>query len=222
MRQKMAIQRYTSSFKTINSASLSKWKEIPAAVIADCMNRTNVMSSRISPVARGMKLLGQARTVDCFVGDNSASHVAVSMLKPGEILVIDAKAHLDTAAWGGIMTLAAIKQKAGGVVIDGAVRDVEELCELGLPIFSAGTVPKGPSKGFGGVIDGIISCGDCAVKPGDLIIGDDDGISVVQLDKEEQLLKSALKKLDEEEITMSEIEAGTLPYMRLDLKVEDI
>ena len=60
------------------------------------------------------------------------------------------------------------------------------------------------------------------MKPGDLIIGDDDGISVVQLDKEEQLLKSALKKLDEEEITISEIEAGTLPYMRLDLKVEDI
>ena len=60
------------------------------------------------------------------------------------------------------------------------------------------------------------------MKPGDLIIGDDDGISVVNLDKEEQLLKSALKKLDEEEITMSEIEAGTLPYMRLDLKVEDI
>ena len=60
------------------------------------------------------------------------------------------------------------------------------------------------------------------MKPGDLIIGDDDGISVVPLDKEEQLLKSALKKLDEEEITMSEIEAGTLPYMRLDLKVEDI
>ena len=60
------------------------------------------------------------------------------------------------------------------------------------------------------------------MKPGDLIIGDDDGISVVNLDKEEQLLKSALKKLDEEEVTMSEIEAGTLPYMRLDLKVEDI
>ena len=90
-----------------------------------------------------------------------------------------------------------------------------------LTTLSAGDSEK-YREGFGGVIDGIISCGDCAVKPGDLIIGDDDGISVVQLDKEEQLLKSALKKLDEEEITMSEIEAGTLPYMRLDLKVEDI
>ena len=111
----MAIQKYRSSFKTISSASLSKWKEIPAAVIADCMNRTNVMSSRISPVVRGMKLLGQARTVECFVGDNSASHVAVSMLKPGEILVIDAKAHLDTAAWGGSSFYT---RDADGVVIE--------------------------------------------------------------------------------------------------------
>ena len=109
-----------------------------------------------------------------MVGDNSPAHVAIGVAKPGEILVIDARGHVDTAVWGGIMTRAAIERGIAGVVIDGAIRDAEEIRALGFPTFSAGICPAGPSKGFGGIIDGSIACAGAPVKSGDIILGDHD------------------------------------------------
>jgi len=155
-----------------------------------------------------MALCGQARTVTCMVGDNSAAHYAIGLVKPGEILVIDAGGYADVAIWGGIMTHGAIAKRAGGVVIDGAMRDVAEIAEMGLPAFCAAHVPQGPHKGFGGVIDGVISCGGATVAPGDIVIGDDDGVAVVPLARQAELLAASLKKIADEEATIARIKAG--------------
>ena len=216
----MAIQKFNSNFEKLNSDILRKWKDIPPAVVSDCMNRSNVMTSRISPIAPGMRLLGQARTVTSMAGDNAAGHMAIGFLEESEILVIDARAYLDTAVWGGIMTRAAIKQKIGGVVIDGAVRDAAEIRRLGFPTFAAAIVPKGPVKGSGGVIDGVISCGGCPVVPGDLIIGDDDGVAVVPLKRQAELLEASILKIKSEDAINAESAKGNLPYERLGLEVE--
>lgn len=218
----MAIQRYETNFKILSSDELAKWNDLPPAVVSDCMNRTQVMAGAIKPVSEGMRVLGQARTVTCMVGDNAAAHMAIGMLEPGQILVVDAGGFEDTAIWGGIMTRAAVQQKIGGLVVDGAVRDVAEIREFKFPTFTRAIVPAGPHKGFGGVIDGPIACGGCPVKSGDIIIGDDDGVCVVPLERAEQILAASLDKIAQEEATNASTAGGTLPGAQMGLEEPEI
>ncbi len=218
----MPIQRYKTDFKILDEAALEKWKDLPPAIVSDCMNRTQVMSGAIKPVDQGMKLLGQARTVTCMVGDNSALHMAIGMAQPGQILVVDAGAFEDTAIWGGIMTRAALKRKIGGLVVDGAVRDVAEIREMGFQCFSRAIVPAGPHKGFGGIIDGTIACASCPVKSGDIVIGDDDGVCVVPLERADEILTASIDKLAQEEQTNAKTAEGKIPGDRLGLGEAEI
>ena len=138
-------------------------------------------------------------------------------MNPGEIMVINAGGFLGTAVWGGIMTRAAIRCHLGGIVVDGAIRDVAEIRELGFPTFAAGAVPAGPHKGHGGIIDGTISCGGCPVKAGDIVIGDDDGVAVVPLEHHLDLLLKSQEKIAQEIETNAQTEEGILPSVQLGL-----
>lgn len=222
MEYNMAVQKYRTTFTRLPADVMAQWRSIPPAIASDCMNRSYTMSGRISPLAFGLKLCGQARTVTCMVGDNGAAHAAINLAEPGDILVVDARGHIETAIWGGIMTRAAMKQKIGGVVIDGAVRDAAEIREFGFPMFAAGTCPAGPSKGFGGIIDGAIACAGCPVKPGDIVLGDDDGVAVVPLERQEEILKASLAKIEQEKKTNADTAAGVLPVKRFNLEIEEI
>ena len=181
------------------------------------MNRTQVMDGRIKPIQDGISVCGQARTVDVMVGDNGAPHMLIGLMEPGEIMVINAGGFLGTAVWGGIMTRAAMQREIGGIVVDGAVRDVAEIRELGFPVFAAGIVPAGPHKGYGGIIDGTISCAGCPVKSGDIVIGDDDGVAVVPLERQENLLVKSQEKMAQENETNANTAKGALPGDRLGL-----
>jgi regulator of RNase E activity RraA len=218
----MPIQRYKTDFKTLTTTDLEKWNGLPPAIVSDCMNRTQVMAGAIKPVQQGMTLLGQARTVTCMVGDNSALHMAIGMLEPGQILVVDAGGFEDTAIWGGIMTRAAIRQKIGGLVVDGAVRDVAEIREFGFSTFARAIVPAGPHKGFGGIIDGPIACASCPVKSGDIVIGDDDGVCIVPLGRADEILKASLDKIAAEEATNASTAEGNLPSAQMGLDEPEI
>lgn len=218
----MAVQKHKTSFEKLSADVLDQWRKIPTAIAGDVMNRTNVMCGDMKPVGVGMTLCGQARTVTTMVGDNGASHAAIGMVEPGEILVIDARAHKDTAVWGGIMTRAAMQRGIAGLVVDGAVRDVDEIRELGFSTFAIATSPAGPSKGFGGVIDGIIACAMCPVKPGDIVLGDADGVTVVPLERQADILKASQEKIAQEEATNNDTANGTLPGSRFGLTIEEI
>lgn len=204
----MTIQRHNAKFETLSADVLSQWRTIPPAIVSDMMNRTQCMSGRMKALKTGTVLVGQARTVTCMVGDNAALHALVPLIQPGEIIVADGGGHEDVALWGGILTQAAMAQKTGGIVIDGGVRDVAEIIELGFPCYSTSRVPQGPHKGFGGIIDGTISCAGAHVSPGDIIIGDDDGIAVVPLARHEELLAASIQKLADENATVARIKAG--------------
>ncbi len=218
----MPIQRYKTDFKILSTKALAQWKDLPPAIVSDCMNRTQVMAGAIKPVAEGMRVLGQARTVTCMVGDNSAVHIAIGMLEPGQILVVDAGGFEDTAIWGGIMTRAALKQGIGGLVVDGAVRDVAEIREFGFATFARAIVPAGPHKGFGGIIDGPIACAGCPVQSGDIVIGDDDGVCVVPLECADEILNASNEKIAQEEQTNAQTADGNLPGARLGLEEPEI
>jgi len=218
----MAIQRYTTKFQRLSVGELASWKIIPPAVASDCMNRSNVMAARISPLSPGMTICGQARTVTSMVGDNGAAHAAIGLVEAGDVLVIDGRGHMETAVWGGIMTRAAMQCGIAGLVLDGALRDAAEIRELNFPTFTAGICPAGPSKGFGGIIDGVISCGGCPVKPGDIVLGDDDGVAVIPLERQAEIYQAALKQIETENEINADTQKDILPATRFNLTIEEI
>ncbi len=175
----MPVQFHQNPFTRLDSTQLSEWDGVGSAEVSDCLGRSMAMHGAIKPIDREMRIVGQARTVSCMVADNGALHAAVNVAAPGDVLVAAAQAFEDVAVWGGLMTRAAIIKGIAGLVVDGAVRDSGEIRELGFPCFSRAVAPRGPHKGFGGTVDAPIACAGVPVSPGDLVIGDADGVAIV-------------------------------------------
>ena len=204
----MALEMRDAPTDLMSNDDISVWREIPTAVISDDLNRTGTMHAAIKPVGPGMNFAGQALTAQTMVGDNGTLHYALTTAWPGSVLVVDARAHLETAIWGGILTLAAKARGVIAAVIDGAVRDVAELCESNMAVYARGVIPNGPHKGFGGAVNGPIQCAGAAVNPGDLIVGDEDGVVVVRPDQLPGLLERCRARIAKEEAFAEQIEAG--------------
>lgn len=179
----MALRRHEVSFELLPEEILDGFVGLASSLVGDAMNREQVMAAAIKPIAAGMRLRGQARTVNAMAGDNGIIHAAIPYVRRGEVLVVNGMGVEDVAIWGEVMTRAAQEQGIAGIVLDGAVRDVADLREMGFPVFCRTAVPRGPHKGFGGTIDGPVACAGVTVSPGDLVIGDDDGVAVVPLDQ---------------------------------------
>ena len=204
----MALRRHKVDFPVLPEATLAAFRRIPSSVAGDSMNRERVMQAAIKPLATGMRLCGQARTVSAMAGDNGIIHAALPYLRPGEVLVIDAGGVDAVAVWGEVMTRAAMHRGIAGVVLDGATRDSAEIRTLGFPMFCRAVVPRGPHKGFGGTIDGTAAVGGVAVAPGDLVIGDDDGVAVVPLAEVDAVLASARAAQAKEQDWFDQIAQG--------------
>ncbi|MEM9735293.1 MAG: RraA family protein [Pseudomonadota bacterium] len=204
----MSVRRHDIEVPRLDPEALAMWADIPAAVASDAQQRTNAMAGAISPLAPSMRIIAQARTVKAMVSDNSALHAAIGVAEPGQVLVCDAEGFEDAALFGGLMCRSAQGKGLAGLVIDGAVRDSTEVIEAGFPVFSRAVVPRGPHKGFGGVVDGAISCGGVAVRPGDLIIGDADGVTVVPFASVDATLEAARAILAKEEKALAGLATG--------------
>lgn len=187
----MALRRHIAEFPALPAETIAGFRDLAASVVGDAMNREHVMAAAIKPLAPGMRLCGQARTVSAMPGDNSAGHMALSLANEGEVLVIDGGGLEDVAVWGEVMTRVATARGIAGVVLDGATRDAAEIRAMGFAMFCRAISPRGPHKGFGGTIDGTVSAGGIAVSPGDLVIGDDDGVAVVPLAMVDAVLAAA-------------------------------
>jgi regulator of RNase E activity RraA len=204
----MPVQIFSNEFTPLSAEKLAQWATIPPAIAGDVMNRQNVMAGRISPLSPGMTMAGQARTVAVLAGDNAALHEVIGRLRPNEVLVIDAANYDDRAVWGGILNTRAKLRDINGVVLDGAARDAAEMREMGLPVYLSALSPAGPHKGWGGSIDDRISCGGVAVMPGDVILGDDDGVTVVPLARADAVLATSLERIAYEEDILNKLASG--------------
>ena len=204
----MPVQIFNNDYTVLPANVLAKWATIPPAIAGDAMNRQNVMSGRISPLSSGMKMAGQARCVSTLAGDNAALHAVINYLQPKEVLVIDAGNYPDRAVWGGILNTRAKLKGINGIVLDGAGRDAAEMREMGLPIYLSALSPAGPHKGWGGSINDRISCGGVAVSPGDIILGDDDGVTVVPLARADDVLDASLKRMANEADILDKLAKG--------------
>lgn len=206
----MPLYRHELNFEPLSADTLTAWREIPPAIASDRMNRSQSMDAPVKPLATGMRLAGQARTIQCMAGDNMAIHAAMRLVRPGEVLVIAAGGHTGVALFGGLLAQVAVARGVSGLVTDGAVRDIAEIRELGFACFAAGAVPAGPHKGFGGIIDGVIACAGCPVSPGDIVLGDDDGVTVVPLARAETLLAECQAKIAQEQAALERLAKGEI------------
>ena len=178
------------------------------AILADVAGRRGAMHGRIKALRPNMKVAGTAFTLEVRPGDNLMIHAAMAMAKPGDVLVIDGKGDQTAALMGTIMMTACKKLGIAGVVIDGAARDSLEIEEMDFPVFSVGTNPNGPTKMVPGRIGHPVSVGGVIVNPGDFVIGDADGVVVVEREKIEGLLPSAAKKVKDEAARIEAIKGG--------------
>jgi 4-hydroxy-4-methyl-2-oxoglutarate aldolase len=179
-----------------------------ASILADVAGRRGALDGRIAALSPGMRLAGPAVTVEVRAGDNLMIHAAMALAKPGDVLVIDGKGDRSCALMGSIMINACRKLGLAGVVIDAAVRDTEELRHLGFPVYAVGANPNGPTKFVPGRINWPISCGGVAVRPGDLVVADADGVVVIEREKAPSLLDLAVAKVADERQRLHDIAAG--------------
>lgn len=195
----------------VSSETLATLKNCGACIVSDAMKGFNSMSSRIHTIVPGQVICGPAVTVRLRPGDNLLLHRAIEMAQPGDIIVVDTGLDCRHAVIGSIMTTAAFsKKKIGGLVIDGAVRDVEDLRKNQYPVFAAGIVPNTGENDGPGMWNRPISCGDVPVLPGDIIVADDNGVAVVPIDFVPLVLENCKRKIAKEEKRIKEIENGQI------------
>ncbi|HSI57810.1 MAG TPA: RraA family protein [Ideonella sp.] len=198
MSQAAALPDVIRDFERTPAEIVEQAAKFPSSILADVAGRRGALSGRIAPLAPSMKFAGTALTVEVRPGDNLMIHAAMAIARPGDVLVIDGKGDLNAALMGEIMTQQCIAIGVVAVVMDGAARDSEEIRRLGFPFFAAGCNPNGPTKMVSGRLNHAISIGGVSVQPGDLLVGDADGVTVIERHKAAAMLPLAAKKVADE------------------------
>ena len=198
------------------------YEGIPVANISDCMTRMTAAGPRLRPMHKGGYLVGPALTVKCRPGDNLMIHKALTMAQPGDVIVVDAGGDLTNSLFGELMVTTAIARKVAGVVLNGAVRDSDFIAQGSFPLYAAGVTHRGPYKDGPGEINVPIAIDGMVIEPGDLIVGDADGLLCVPFGSVDEVLAAVRKKMELEKQTLADIAAGTLDTSWIDATLRRI
>ncbi len=199
--------RIVKDFIRPDKELVEAFRNLSVANIDDCLNRTAAVDSEICPLNKNF-LLGPAFTVKVPAGDNLMYHKALMLAKPGDVICIDAGGYKDRAIFGEIMTTFAQKAGIAGVIVDGAVRDSEELSKMNIPVYARAVTPNGPYKNGAGEINTEISFGGKVIRPGDIIVGGADGIIIIKPEDAEDLIKKVKAVIEKEAKSHEKIENG--------------
>ena len=201
--------RINKRTRKVDEETVAKYRDIAVANISDSMSRMTHGGPRLRPLHSGGVLAGPALTVKQRPGDNLMVHAALNRAERGDVLVVDAGGDLTNAIMGELMLAYAQQIGMAGVVIYGAVRDYGWIRKNSFPVFAAGVTHRGPYKNGPGEINGTIAIEGMVIEPGDLIIGDDDGLICVPYADTETVYEAANAKQQGEAKTMAAIKAGT-------------
>ncbi len=188
-------------------AIIAQLRDIAVALISDSMHR-NCGSINLRPFHKPAPLAGTAVTVRTRGGDNLAVLRAYDFCRPGDVMVIDAGGDVSNAILGGIMSLGAQQLGLAGVIVDGAIRDVAEIGERSFPVYARGVSHRGPYKDGPGAINVEVTVGGMVVRPGDIVIGDQDGLCAFPQSLAAEVIGKALKQREAEEATIKAILEG--------------
>jgi 4-hydroxy-4-methyl-2-oxoglutarate aldolase len=208
-------------FPRVAPELVARARVYPSAILADAQGRRGTLDARIQALAPAMKVVGPAFTVDLHAGDNLMFHAALAVARPGDVIVVDGKADARAALFGELMVAQARAAGLAGFVVDGPARDTALLAAGDFPVFAAGRNPCGPTKRLPGALGRTISIGGVAVSPGDLVVGDADGVTVVPMGQAAAVLESAAERVAIERERLAEIARGTLVPDWLDPALRD-
>jgi regulator of RNase E activity RraA len=194
--------------RQVDARHVQAFAEIPVANISDCMTRLTAGGPRLRPMHKSGRLGGPALTVKCRPGDNLMIHKALDMAQPGDVIVVDAGGDLTNSLFGELMLSYAVTRKIAGIVLNGAVRDIDVIAAGNFPLYAAGVTHRGPYKDGPGEINVPIAIDGMVIQPGDLMVGDADGLLCIPFDDVEQVLAASRDKVALEQKTIANIRAG--------------
>src|SRR5829696_1010783 len=199
--------RIVPSPPRISDELLGRFRGLASSNLADAMGRFNFMDPGIRQRS-GLPLCGLAVTVNSRPADNLMIHKALQVAEPGDIVVVATSGNTASAVFGELMCHTAVAQRLGGIIVDGAIRDVDAIARLELPAFSRSVSPGGCDKDGPGEVNVPISCGGTVVAPGDIVVGDGDGVAVVPRADAEEVLHLVAELIGREEKRIAEIQSG--------------
>jgi len=192
----------------VSGKLVDSFKNIPTASISDILGESQAMGSEIKPISKNMKLCGSAVTVKASPSDNLSIHKAIYICLPGDVLTIDVKEYIEAGYWGEIMTLAAQLRGISGIIINGGVRDTKEIEDINFPVFCQNVSIKKTTKNNLGLINHEIILAGVIITPGDIVVGDRDGVVVIPKNKAKNTLESVHKKIKDEKIFKNDLKNG--------------
>jgi 4-hydroxy-4-methyl-2-oxoglutarate aldolase len=201
----------------VTSDQLQTLRDLGAATVYEAQGAFGAFDSGMKPIDPSVRLAGPAFTVDMRPADNLMLHYALMKAQPGDVLVVDAKGFLEAGPWGDVLTMQALKLGIAGLVINGCVRDANLLISLGFPVFCRGLSIKGTGKNQPGRVNVPVSIGDVLVNPGDVIVGDRDGLVAVPRDGVATAIEKSIARERNEDEMRAAIEGGATTAELLNL-----
>lgn len=195
--------------RKVDLSTVDKFRDLPLANVSDVMSRMAAGGPRLRPMHGGGVLVGPALTVKTRPGDNLMVHKAIDMAERGDVIVVDAGGDLTSAIIGELMSTHAERRGVAGFIINGAVRDAGALRAGRFPVFAAGVTHRGPYKDGPGEINCTVAIDGMVIEPGDLVLGDEDGVLCVPFEATGPVHTAARAKMEAEHKQMAEIRAGT-------------
>lgn len=200
--------RINTDFPRTERSLVERARAVPVAVVGDVANRLQAFTAGFTQYGGRKKFAGPALTVRVRPGDNLFLHKALDLAQPGDVVVVDAGGALNTAIIGAMMSSYAKSRGIEAMVIDGAIRDVGELAHMDFAVVARGATPNGPFKTGPGEIGYPVACGGVSIAPGDLLIGDEDGVLLVPREEVARILGPAEDKYKTEQAWEGEIAQG--------------
>jgi 4-hydroxy-4-methyl-2-oxoglutarate aldolase len=206
----LSLPTVTSEIERPDPALIDRARAFPSSTLHEAAGKIGALPSAIKPVAPSFRICGPAVTVHSPPADNLWLHRALYVARPGDILVVYVSGHYEAGYWGEVMSTAAKARKLGGLVIDGSVRDGALLEDMGFPVFARGLCMRGTGKDFDarGWINAPIQIEDIVVHPGDLIVGDTDGVVVIPRARIAETLDASTQREEFEAEVMRKLESG--------------
>ncbi|MCZ4061097.1 RraA family protein [Pantoea sp. LMR881] len=192
----------------LSSETIDLLKQLGAATIYEAQGAFGALDSGVKPLSPTMKLVGPAFTLDMRPGDNLLIHYALLHARPGDVLVIDCKGFMEAGVWGDVLTTQAMTLGLAGILVNGAVRDAQAIIDLQFPTFARGLSIKGTGKHQPGVINVPVTIDGCVIHPGDIVIGDRDGVVIVPPANLENALVQSLAREEKETTFKAAIKDG--------------